>query len=972
MGIENYTSYRKDVDFIKRYMQAVNAASGSEVDSNSNVSSKNIATMSPEIHKMDNICANRLWMHDRLTEMYGSELADEYIRQLESHEIYRHDETLPIGTPYCASITLYPFLVHGMTTLCGTSKPPHHLRSFLGGFINLVFAVASELCGAVATPEFLSYMDYFIRKEYGNDYYLDPDKVVNPFSGETLNDIITQGFEQVVYSLNQPAGARGFQSVFWNVAYFDRPYFESLFDGFAFPDGDTMQWDSVSWLQKRFMKWFNKERLKSVLTFPVESLSLLNDGKDYVDQEWADFAAEMLSEGHSFFIYTSDSVDSLASCCFAPSTKIVAKSSDGVHVMTIEELHNTKWKDKRNLTVYHNGSWVSAKTIALPADKQMYRITTANKKSFDATSNHIWVTLDGEKKTQDLTSDDWLMFNTRALDAVPEKDRKLTYAQGFLIGMYLGDGSADVREDRYYAVNYSLNENKYKDCISTMKQGALDCGIEKEFTLHKPYNNVFPVCMYSRDLYNFIFEHIEGSYANEKHMKPDVLLQSQEFRRGILDGLYATDGGNSNRIYTTSKTLAEDIEVLCTSLGINTIIDMTDRTNEPVVIREQSYKRNYPLYCIRWYNSCNKRSMTDIFKVVNNSVYFKVQSVEKIPHNYDLVYCFECDNEDEPYFTLPSGAITHNCRLRNGITENTFSYTLGAGGVSTGSKCVMTMNLNRLIQQALKEHDIKFTDYDKAFPVISKTVGEQVEKMHKYLLAFNSILMEMCNDHMIPIYDAGFVSPEKQYLTIGINGAVEAAQAMMIDISDNKLYKKFMNSILEPIYEANKAAKTKEIMFNTEFVPAENLGIKNAKWDKKDGFFVPRDCYNSYFYIVENEDTSPVDKFILHGRAFTAKLDGGQAVHVNMSEHLSKLQYAFLMRLAVTEGTPYFTFNVPNTICNDCGYISKHKLDKCPKCGSENLDYATRIIGYLTRVSKWSLGRQEEHKRRYYARGMYD
>lgn len=153
---------------------------------------------------------------------------------------------------------------------------------------------------------------------------------------------------------------------------------------------------------------------------------------------------------------------------------------------------------------------------------------------------------------------------------------------------------------------------------------------------------------------------------------------------------------------------------------------------------------------------------------------------------------------------------------------------------------------------------------------------------------------------------------------------------------------------------------------------AENLGIKNAKWDKKDGFFVPRDCYNSYFYIVENEDTSPVDKFILHGRAFTAKLDGGSACHCNMSEHLSKPQYAFLMRLAVTEGTPYFTFNVPNTICNDCRHISKHKLDKCPKCGSENLDYATRIIGYLTRVSKWSLGRQEEHKRRYYARGMYD
>lgn len=218
MIADKYKTYRKDVNFIKKYMKAVNAASGSEVDSNSNVSSKNIATMAPEIHKKDNIYANRLWMHDRISEIYGEDLADEYIRQLEDHEIYRHDETLPVGTPYCASITLYPFIVNGMTTLCGTSKPPHHLRSFLGGFINLVFAVASELAGAVSTPEFLSYFDYFIRKEYGDEYYSNPDAIINPITGETIADIIVQGFEQVVYSLNQPAGARGFQSVFWNIA----------------------------------------------------------------------------------------------------------------------------------------------------------------------------------------------------------------------------------------------------------------------------------------------------------------------------------------------------------------------------------------------------------------------------------------------------------------------------------------------------------------------------------------------------------------------------------------------------------------------------------------------------------------------------------------------------------------------------------------------------------------------------------
>lgn len=148
---------------------------------------------------------------------------------------------------------------------------------------------------------------------------------------------------------------------------------------------------------------------------------------------------------------------------------------------------------------------------------------------------------------------------------------------------------------------------------------------------------------------------------------------------------------------------------------------------------------------------------------------------------------------------------------------------------------------------------------------------------------------------------------------------------------------------------------------------AENLGVKNARWDMKDGYAVPRDCYNSYFFIVEDKMSNIADKIRLHGKEYTGKLDGGSACHLNLEEHLTKGQYIRLLQFAVKEGCNYFTFNVPNTVCNDCGYISKHKLDKCPKCGSEDLDYATRIIGYLTLVSKWSAERQQEHKRRFYA-----
>ena len=323
--MSNYENYRTQVNFIKKYRAAMNAASGSEVDANANVENKNVATLAGELPKRSFIGTNRLLMFDKLNELYGQDVAEEYIRWIESHEGYKHDETSIF--PYCVSITMYPFLFNGLADIGGVSRAPTNLQAFCGSFINLVFAVAAQFAGAVATPEFLTYLDYFIRLEFGDDYWKRPNEVVyktnNPGKrlkaegspGRTIDKIITDYMEQVVYSMNQPAAARNSQSVFWNIAYFDKPYFEGIFEGFVFPDGSTPQWDSVSWLQKRFMKWFNDERTKSILTFPVETANLLNDGKDYVDQEWFDFVCEMYAEGHSFFTYTSDSVDSLASCC---------------------------------------------------------------------------------------------------------------------------------------------------------------------------------------------------------------------------------------------------------------------------------------------------------------------------------------------------------------------------------------------------------------------------------------------------------------------------------------------------------------------------------------------------------------------------------------------------------------------------------------------------------------------------------
>jgi ribonucleoside-triphosphate reductase len=219
---------------------------------------------------------------------------------------------------------------------------------------------------------------------------------------------------------------------------------------------------------------------------------------------------------------------------------------------------------------------------------------------------------------------------------------------------------------------------------------------------------------------------------------------------------------------------------------------------------------------------------------------------------------------------------------------------------------------------------------------------------------------------MLPLFDAGYININRQYLTIGVNGLVEGAEFLGIPINDNDQYREYVQTVLGVVEKFNKQYRTDELMFNCEMIPAENVGIKHAKWDKEDGYFVPRDCYNSYFYIVEDDSLTIIDKFKLHGAPYIQHLTGGSALHLNLDEHLSKEQYRQLLRVAATEGCNYFTFNVPNTICNDCGHIDKRYLHECPVCHSKNVDYMTRVIGYLKRISNFSQGRQEEAHRRYY------
>lgn len=324
---------RNKIEFINKFKQASNAAN-STVDDNSNVANKNIAILNAEAHKADNIRISRAMVVNKLRELYPDFNAKRYIRDLEDHVIYKHDESSFAGAvaPYCVSVTMYPFLMDGIKGLGGLSASPKNLKSFCGIFCNMIFAISSQFAGAVAVSEALLYFTYFCKKEWGDDFYLRPDEIIErPLSGEprTILKEIQQYWQQIIYTINQPAAARGFQSAFVNFSYFDKPFFDGMFGEFYFPDGTRPDWESLKWIQMEFMKWFNAERLKTILTFPVETVTLLyKDGK-FEDEEMAQFVYDEYARGHSFFTYISNTVDSLSSCCLKGDEVIKLYDKDG-------------------------------------------------------------------------------------------------------------------------------------------------------------------------------------------------------------------------------------------------------------------------------------------------------------------------------------------------------------------------------------------------------------------------------------------------------------------------------------------------------------------------------------------------------------------------------------------------------------------------------------------------------------------
>lgn len=313
-NIRNFIN--KKLQFINNYANSDNTANAT-IDDNSNVSNHNIAVLNSEIHKEDNQLINFKMLENKVRELYPD---FDYTQMMKDFNTiaYLHDSSSQIGMPYCVAISLYPFLLNGLQTMGGLSAKPKNIDSFCGMFVNLVFAVAGQFKGAVATPGLLLCMDWYLRKEWGDNYYQKSDIIISSehcLRQQTIEGQIHQYFQQICYTLMQPSGSRGNQACFWNLSIFDKPFFDTMYGDFYFPDNTKPIWESVNWLQKNFLHWLNQERLKCILTFPVVSVCLIYQNGEFVDKELYEYACKEYSEGNSFFTYISDSADSLSSCC---------------------------------------------------------------------------------------------------------------------------------------------------------------------------------------------------------------------------------------------------------------------------------------------------------------------------------------------------------------------------------------------------------------------------------------------------------------------------------------------------------------------------------------------------------------------------------------------------------------------------------------------------------------------------------
>lgn len=929
-------------EFLDKFVTKDTMADAS-IDPNANANHKDIRSFMSEKGKSEDklFGLNKIFLE--IKKKWGLRTAKEWLEQEFSKGLYLNDSATASYFPYCWANDFTRLAKEGLFFLGDyNNQAPKHLTTYFDDVIEFVSFLSNRQSGAVGMPNVLIWAWYFWQNDCKQGYYLkDPDTYLR------------QSFQKFIYRLNQPF-LRIDQSAFTNVSIFDRPYLESLFGGVEFPDGEFAidHIEDFIECQKVFMEVVSQVREENMFTFPVLTYSLLYKDKKFEDEDFARWCSNHNMKWSDSNFFVSDNVGVLSNCPLGGDTPILYWSDyyQEYRVSPIKEVYYNKQKNGKNtIKVLSQGKEILCKInkFNIPIE---YEIELVNGVSFKTTANHLNKVYGKEYvPTNELTVEDYLPYSL-----VPfEGEDKMSYEDGKLVGMFLGDGSYRNTSE----ITYSLNCDTDKDDIEFLETYCtkhFGAKIGKDYCTSSISGktkcvNINVNSMYLRGLIN---QFVNGDGALNKEINYKAIECSLSFRRGILDGLYTTDGGNSNRIYTSSKKLANSLITLLASMGI------------PANIREDNRDGRLgsnPNYTIRWYTPEGRTQREGVYKVDGNNFWFKIKEIKKLKSLSTVSYCLEVlDNESEPVFMLANGVVTHNCRLLSDTQRlDAFVNSIGGTALSVGSCRVSTINLVRIAYES------KFNK--KKYLEILKN---RVLLDCKALTSMRHILKRNIEKGLLPNYQEGAVELDKQFCTIGGIGMYEVMDLFGLINTDefgNKFYSdeavEFTTQILDLMNEVKDNFEC-DFSFNIEMIPAENCA---GVLCQADNLLYEQDKY----FIYSNQWCPLYEKCTIQekcrlGSLFDHKCGGGCIAHIDIENRFPNEDVAWdMLNYVASQGVIYFAFTTKISVCED-----KHAFigtKTCPRCGKPIADTYARVVGFYTPVSNYQKIRKKEFNlRRWY------
>lgn len=329
-----------------------------------------------------------------------------------------------------------------------------------------------------------------------------------------------------------------------------------------------------------------------------------------------------------------------------------------------------------------------------------------------------------------------------------------------------------------------------------------------------------------------------------------------------------------------------------------------------------------------------------------------ITNVEEIEKEDKLVFCFEMEDESDPYFMLGNGIRVHNCRLRSNRDGEWFS-SLGASSSKIGSLGVSTGNLPHLAFECIRDAETR----DQAREIFLERIKELVIDCQNINNAKRNIIKRTIKTGTLPMYSLGYISLKTQYSTFGVIGLNEALQILELDIKTEEgqdFALKMLNIINNTNDELQKIFKAPH---NCEQIPGENVAATLPKRDRMIGLNDRYDLYSNQF-IPLTEHVNMFDRIKMQG-LFDKYFSGGAICHLNMDQEIKDVSVMKnLIKASAKQGVVYFAINFVLQECEE-GHLSVGNVDVCPKCGAPIKARYTRVVGFLSKVEAWNPTRRE-------------